>query len=127
MPIAFQPAKSLMYHDVRFRNPWIKYCPFPLDYIPELPGASPRYTFRPYFSRKEVTILFVCSSPVNLRSLAFSRPVVAFSRMSFSQFLFLSFGQVYQINFVCVYISCSSSLFIFSHVRSQNFSLITYP
>ena len=62
--------------------------------------------FRPYFSRKEVTILCVYTNPVNLRSSAFSRLVVAFSRISFSQFLFLSFGKVYQIKSVCVYISC---------------------
>ena len=79
-------------------------CLFPLDYISDLPGTPPRETFRPRFIRKEVTIRCVYTNPVNLRSAAFSWPIVAFSRMSFSQFLFMSFGKVYQIK---------SALFIF--------------
>ena len=102
-------------------------CLFPLDYISDLPGTPPRETFRPRFIRKEVTIRCVYTNPVNLRSAAFSWPIVAFSRISFSQFLFMSFGKVYQIKSACVYISGRSSLFIFSHVRSQIFFPITYP
>ena len=122
-----------MCHDVRFQNLWIKYCPFPLDYITDLLGTSPKDTFRPHLIRKEVTILRVYSNPVHLRSSAPSRLVVAFSGMSISQFLFLSFAKIYQIKSVCVYNSCSSSLYIqpctvakfFSHYLSIAWQWVT--